>query len=369
MIRSIAASLVLFCSTAGIGNAQSTDPPMKDIRSSPVVEVAELKTLASITGRLADKKIVYVGEEHDKFAHHLVQLEIIRALHRQSPRIAIGMEMFQRPFQKALDDYTAGRIDERTFLKRSEYFRRWGIDYNLYKPILDFAHAEHIPVIALNIQREIVQKVAKTGLESLSKQEKEQIPRELDFSDREYRSRLEEIFAEHKQSQSNFEFFYQAQILWDETMAESVDLFLKGHPAYQVVVLAGVGHVQYGSGIPKRSYRRNKLDYAIVLNDAAPKRGIADFVVFPESSAAPSAPLLGVSLTETDKIVRVTGLTKDGAAEKAGLQIGDVVIAIDDDPVIAPEDLRIAVFYKKPGDVTHVKVRRGDEEIEFNVKL
>lgn len=342
---------------------------MKGIAQSPAVDVTTVKTLPFVIDRIADKKIVYVGEEHDKFAHHQVQLAIARGLYRQTPRLAIGMEMFQRPFQKSLDDYIGGTIDERTFLKQSEYFKRWGIDYNLYKPILDFARAEHVPVIALNIQREIVEKVAKGGIDSLSKDEKDQIPGELDFTDREYRSRLEEVFAEHKQSQSNFEFFYQAQILWDETMAESVDRFIKGHPGYRIVVFAGGGHLQYASGIPKRSYRRNQIEYVVLLNDTAPKPGIGDFVIFPEPSSGPSAPTLGVSLSETDKTVRITGLTKDGAAEKAGLKVGDTVIAIDGDPVASPEDVRIALFYRKRGEIMRIKVRRGDEEIDLNLSL
>ena len=370
MSRIVAVSLMLTGLMASTGSAQAPDAGGAKIADSPAVDLATVKTLSSVIERIAAKKIVYVGEEHDKAAHHQVQLEVIRGLRRQTSQLAIGMEMFQRPFQKSLDDYIAGSIDERTFLKRSEYFKRWGIDYNLYKPILDFARAEHLPVIALNIRREIVEKVAKSGLDSLSGEEKDQIPRDLDLSDHEYRSRLETVFAEHNRAGGKFEFFYQAQILWDETMAESLDGFLREHPGYRVVVLAGGGHLQYGSGIPRRSYRRNKLDYSIVLNDAAPKPGIADFVIFPESSEGQSAPTLGVTLAEEGSKGSITGLAKDGAAEKSGLKVGDIMIAIDDQPVcLIHEDARIALFYKKRGDVARVKVRRSDQELEFNVSL
>jgi uncharacterized iron-regulated protein len=224
----------------------------------PAIDLSTLKTLSNIVEKLATKKIVYVGEEHDKVSHHQVQLEVLRALHRQTPKIAVGMEMFQRPFQRALDDYIAGVVDERTFLKRSEYFKRWSLDYHLYKPILDFAKERRLPVVALNVRREIVSKVGQGGLDSLSKEEKQEIPQELDFSNQEYRARLKEIFAAHRGSQEkNFDFFHQAQILWDEAMAESIDRFLKTHPEFRVMVMAGAGHLQYGSGIPKRSFRRN----------------------------------------------------------------------------------------------------------------
>lgn len=336
----------------------------------PAVDLLTLKTLSTVIDKMAAKKIVYVGEEHDKVSHHQVQLEILRALHAQTSKIAVGMEMFQRPFQRALDDYIAGVIDEPTFLKKSEYFKRWGVDYHLYKPIVDCAKEWRLPVIALNVRREIVNKVAKGGVDSLSKEEKQEIPQELDFSDQEYRARLKEIFAAHPGSQEkNFEFFHQAQILWDEAMAESIDRFLKSQPDFRVLVLAGAGHLQYGSGIPKRSFRRNGFDYAIVLSDAALKRDIADFVVFPEPSKGPTAPTLGIVLAEENQTVRITAFAKDSLAERAGVKVGDTLVSLDDQPVSGTDDVRIILFYKQSGEAIKLKVRRGAEELEFDAKL
>lgn len=349
-------------SERGIEKSSNEDPP--------VVDLSTLKTLSAVVETLASKKIVYVGEQHDRFSHHQVQLEILRALYHQTPKIAVGMEMFQRPFQKALDDYIGGRIDERTFLKQSEYFKHWSIDYNLYKPIVDFAKEKRLPVIALNVRREIVEQVAKGGLDSLSQEEKRELPQELDLSDQQYRARLKEVFARHRGSQERtFESFYQAQILWDETMAESIDRFLKKNPDFRLVVLAGAGHLQYGSGIPKRSFRRNGYSYAIVLNEGEVKKHIADFVVFPEPTKGPTAPRLMAVLAEQNQRVRITGFAQDSAAEKAGLKAEDMLMSLDDSPVSSVEDVRLALFYKRPGETIKVKVRRGDEELEFNVPL
>jgi aminopeptidase N len=339
------------------------------------IDLSTLKKLSDVVKGLANKKIVYVGEEHDKFSHHQVQLEILQGLYRQNPKIAVGMEMFQRPFQKALDDYIAGTIDERTFLKRSEYFKRWDIDYHLYKPILDFARAQHLPAIALNVRRELVEKVGKGGLDSLSKEEKQEIPAAPDYSDPAYRDRLKEAFAGHQHGESNnFEFFYQAQILWDETMAESIDRFLKQKPDYRIVVLAGAGHIQYGSGIPKRAFKKNKLDYAVVLNDADVEKGIADYIVFPEPSKAVTAPKLMVFIEEQDQTVRIKNFVKDSVSEKAGLKVEDAILSLDGYPVNNIEDVKIALFFKNAGDTLAVKTKRMDsaqvtEELEFNVKL
>jgi uncharacterized iron-regulated protein len=348
----------------------------KVLREEPkVIDLSTLTKLSDVIERVGAKKIVYVGEAHDKFSHHEVQLQVLQGLYRKHPKVALGMEMFQRPYQKALDDYVAGAIDERTFLKRSEYFKRWDVDYNLYKPILDFAKAQRIPVVALNLSREIVEKVSKGGLDSLSEEERREIPQELDFSDQGYRDRLKEAFAAHPSSQEkNFGFFYQAQILWDETMAESIDAFLKKNPDFRMVVAAGAGHLWYGSGIPKRAFRRNGLDYAVVLNDAEIEGGIADFIVFPEPSKANTAPKLMALLKEQDQKVRIAGFVKDSVSEKAGLKVEDALLSLDGHPADSIEDVKIALFFKKTGETIKARIRRkgffyGSEELEFDIKL
>ncbi len=344
-------------------------------RNPAAVDLSMLDNLSNVIDKVASKRIVYVGESHTNFAHHEVQLQVLKGLHRRHSKIAIGMEMFQRPSQKALDDYIAGVIDERTFLKHSEYFKRWDMDYNLYKPILDYAQSHHIPVVALNLPRDIIDKVGKSGIDSLTPDEKRAIPQDLDFGDEAYKTRLKEVFAAHSTSPSKtFDHFYQAQILWDETMAESVDLFLSKNSDYRMVVFAGSGHLQYGQGIPKRVHRRNRLDYAIVLSDAELEKGIADFIVFPGQARAPVAPKLMVYLKTEDGKLQISGFVQDSVSEKAGLKVEDLLLALDGHPVESIEDAKIALFFKRPGDTITVKIRRaafigGESEIEYPVKL
>ncbi|BCB96363.1 hypothetical protein JZK55_12850 [Dissulfurispira thermophila] len=339
------------------------------------IDVSTIKTLSEIIEAVSSKKIVYIGEYHDRFAHHNVQLEVIKGLHKKNKKIAIGMEMFQRPFQKVLDDYIAGMINEKEFLKKSEYFKRWGFDYNLYKPILDFAVQEKIPVVALNIQREIVDKVSRSGIDSLSEAEKKEIPMEMDFSDGEYRDRIREVFLRHDNSGGkNFDFFYQSQILWDETMSMSIDEFIRKNPDYQMVVLAGGGHIQYGSGIPKRTFRRNRYDYSIILNDVDIEKDIAHYIVFPKHLDGVISPKLMVLLKEVHGVVSIDDFSENSVSEKAGLKKGDIIISLDNVAIKSVDDVRIHLFYKKKGDTVRVKVLRkrflfGDKEMEFDVIL
>jgi uncharacterized iron-regulated protein len=333
-----------------------------------------LKTFAEVMERVAGKKIVYVGENHNQFSHHVMELEIIKDLHRRGKKIAIGMEMFQRPFQKALDDYIEGRIDERELLKKTQYFKRWGFDYNLYRPILEFARSERIPVVALNMKQEIVDKVFRSGLDSLSEDERKFVPSAMDFSDEAYRKRLEKIFREHEDfGAENFDFFYQAQVLWDETMSESIDEFLKVHPSDHMVVLAGNGHLAYGSGIPKRTERRNGYDDAIILNDADLEKDIADYVLFPKTVPGVSSPKLMVLLKEKGGKVEIAGFPPESNSEKAGIKVGDRILSIDHTPVRDIDDVKIDLLFRSKGEKAKVRILRkgffGSQEIDFEVVL
>jgi aminopeptidase N len=336
---------------------------------APAVDLSTIKTLSEVIAGVADRKIIYVGEVHDEFAHHAVQLDIIRWVHKKGGKVAIGMEMFQRPFQEALDDFISGKTDEADFLRSSEYFKRWRFDYNLYKPILDYARSEKIPVVALNLKREIIEKVSREGLDSLSNEEKNEIPPDMDLSDSDYRDRLKNIFDQHKNSEEkNFDFFYQAQLLWDETMSRSIDEFLIKNPDYQMVVIAGRGHIEYGSGIPKRTFRRNGKDYAIVLIDSDVEKGIADYVVFPKTVEGITSPKLMVFITEEGGL-KITGFPEGSVSEKAGIKTGDVILSLDNVPVKTIDDLKIRLLYKKTGETIKVEVLRKEKDEEKKMTL
>jgi aminopeptidase N len=341
----------------------------------PVVDLSLLRKLADVIENVAAKKIVYVGEYHDRFSNHSVQLQIIRALHAKNARFAIGMEMFQRPFQKTLDDYISGAIDEREFLNRSEYYKRWGFDYNLYKPILDFARQERVPVVALNLRREITEKVSKEGMDALTDEERKELPRETDFSDEDYRHRIRQAFDQHKDADpKGFDFFLQAQVLWDETMAESIDVYFKKNPDQQMVVVAGGGHLVYGSGIPKRAFRRNGLSYTIILNDGEIERNIADYIIFPQPLDGMTAPKLMATFKEDKGKILFNDFVKDSPARAAGIRADDLLVSLDGMPVKRISDIKTALFFKNKGDIMKVQVIRkrfllGDKELEFEVKL
>jgi predicted metalloprotease with PDZ domain len=230
-------------------------------------------------------------------------------------------------------------------------------------------------VIALNIRKELVSKVSKEGLQALTADELKEIPEYFDLSDRAYQERLRAIFEKHaRPTERNFDFFFQAQVLWDEAMAHNLDEFIRKNPEDKVIVLAGVGHMMYDAGIPKRLFKLNKKDYAVILNAGDPEKDIADFLLFPPPISSPESPKLGVVLKEEDKKIIISQFAPDSIAQKSGLEAGDIVLSLDDTPIESVDDLRIQLFSKKKGDEVTLRISRkrfllGPGEKAFKIIL
>jgi uncharacterized iron-regulated protein len=340
-------------------------PPVTVIKPDPVT------TLDDILPNIGDDRVVYVGEQHEQYAHHINQLMVIKKLHEAGRKVAVGMEMFQLPYQRAIDDYLAGRIDERQFLKQSAYFEKWRFDYNLYKPIIDYVKKNQIPLVALNIEGDISRKVARKGLGNVSKAEKEQLPPEMDFTDSRYRQDLLKVFRLHENQHQlkTFGFFLQSQILWDETMAESVHRFLAAHPETTLVVIAGNGHLRYKYGIPNRVFRRNGFPFTVIVQDEAISPGIADFVLQTTPLKGNNAPLLGVGIEEKEAGVWIASVAENSPAGKAGLKKGDIIVQVDGEEIKSLVDLKFVLFYTPMDSKISLQVDRKGKKIIREVTL
>lgn len=67
--------------------------------------------------------------------------------------------------------------------------------------------------------------------------------------------------------------------------------------------------------------------------------------------------------------LRITTLAKGGGAEKAGLQVGDVLLAVDGTEIDGIVSLLTVIRSRQPGDVVKVVYLRGDEENLMEVSL
>jgi uncharacterized iron-regulated protein len=342
-----------------------------------VLDLNAVTNLEGIIPALADKRVVLVGETHDRYDNHLMQLELIRRLHAVHPRLAIGMEMFQQPFQGSLDDYIAGRTDEKQLLRDTEYYRRWRYDFRLYAPILKYARENQLPVVALNLPAELTSKVGREGITGLTAAERKELPDEIDRSDAEYEARLRKVFERHPAMDGHgLENFIDVQLLWDEGMAERAADYLRAHPDYTLVVLAGAGHLAYGNGIPRRLTRRLEVESAIVLNgwDGALEPGLADFLLLPQEQSLPPSGKFGALLDEEGGKLSIDQCLPESPCKLIGLRPGDQIIAINGEGIADLADLRVATWDKRPGDSVTLKVRRqhwyrSTQELSYEITL
>jgi len=355
------ATLPMACSNQQSGaEAGRPDPAVRVIARG--TEYPDLTALAAL---LAAKRVVFIGEVHDRYDHHLNQTAIIQQLYQQDPRLTIVLEMFPQPSQPYLDAYVAGELDEQAMLAKTGYFEGWGLDYRLYRPILQYAREQGIPLLALNVPRAIVRKVGKSGLGSLTEEEGVWAPAFIDKSDQGYRERLEAVYRAHEPIDSGkFEYFLEAQLLWDEAMAERAARYLVEHPDRRLAVLAGNGHFAYGSGIPQRLQRRTPAAAAIVLqvDEVGEYQEAADFLVVSADTPLKPAGRLGVEMEEArGSGLRIKSVMPGSAAEQAGVRAQDYLAAIGGRSINSLQDVRLALLDKAPGESVEVKVRRGGD--------
>jgi uncharacterized iron-regulated protein len=244
--------------------------------------------------RLTAARAICVGEEHSNPHHHWMQLHIMRELIRRLPRgtkLALAMEMFQRPFQNVLDEYAAKRIDAAQLRSRSGYAARWGYDYGFYGPTIDAAVAAGARLLAANAAKELTKKIVRHGLTPLTAEEKAQLP-ELKLDDAAHRAWFDGLMEDmggasaHAQKRPeetadaveppdkadpaaqpqhardadaaempSADQIYMIQVIWDETMADTAARWLAANPGGHVVLLAGNGHC-HDSAIVRRIQRR-----------------------------------------------------------------------------------------------------------------
>ncbi|HVY66171.1 MAG TPA: ChaN family lipoprotein [Gammaproteobacteria bacterium] len=355
----------LLLALSALGGAAADEP-----QAFRALDLGATLSPAALGANVADKRVVFVGETHTRYGDHLNQLAIIEQLHARDPNIAIGVEYLQRRFQPQVDDFIAGRATEREFLRDTEYYSSWRYDYRLYAPIFRFAREHHIPVLALNVPPSLPSAVAKAGVEGLSAEQRAALPKQIEPASDAYKAELREAFEAHDEGQRQFDRFVEAQLVWDEGMAESAAEYLSANPGRRMVILAGSGHLAFGYGIPQRLRRRTNASYAIVLNaERGIEPGIADYVLLREDVSLPPAGALGVRLEDAPGGARIAAFGSGSAAKESGLERDDILTVVDGQRIASAADVRVALWDKAPGDRVTVEARRRHRRKDGHVAV
>jgi uncharacterized iron-regulated protein len=381
--RMLILAMALYCASCGSieldGQRSSQRPVFESSTGTPpkILNIANQQTLDELTAELGKKRAIFIGEVHDRLEHHQNQLRIIKSLYARYPDLAIGVEYFQQPFQSYLDDYIAGRISERQMLVKTEYFKRWQLDFRMLQPIFEFAREKHIPVLALNISDEIHSKVFRGGMKSLSPDERSEIPSDIEPASEHYLQRIRTIFNSHPEG-DDFTSFVEGVLLWDASMADRAARYLNSHPQSRMVILAGMVHIMYGDGIPERLNRQlggNQSALLINGDDFGRYPGIADYLLTADAhQLLPKAGKLGITVLDGANNLYINGFASNSAARSVGIDIGDHIRALDGVQMKNMMELKAMMFDKQPGDRVLVTVSRNDvegakKELQFKVTL
>lgn len=232
---------------------------------------------------LAQHRVLVVGEHHTDEDHHRAQLFIIEVLAASGRPIAVGLEMFREESQGKLDQWVSGEMSEGDF--QDLYMGNWGYPWRLYQPIFLYARERSIPLVALNVTPEITRQVAAQGFESLSPEQRVRIGNVTCRVDQAYREYIRRAFGSHAHGSMNFEYFCEAQLLWDTAMAVNAMEYLRVNPDRTMVILAGMAHA-WRWGIPRQITSLANVSVATIVPEFGEpdlietlKPGDADYIL------------------------------------------------------------------------------------------
>ena len=331
-------------------------------------------TATHIVSRASQARFVLLGEAHDNANHHLWQLQSLAMLLGARSEIVIGMEMFPRRVQPALDRWIDGELTESQLLQQTEWARVWRFDPELYLPILRFARLNRIPVVALNVERSLISDIGANGLQSIPYERREGVTDPAPASP-DYRKSLRSIFHQHgKSGDSQFEYFVDAQSFWDRAFAQGLADAATANPAALVVGIIGSGHLRYGHGVPHQLRAMGKQQAQVwlpmnVSTNCDQLTRIADSVFAVRSNPAGAPPRLGVYLEDDAGAAGIREVVSGSVAEEAGVISGDRVVAAAGVQIRGSDDLIAIVRRQSPGTWLPMTVERNGKQIDLVAKF
>lgn len=260
--------------------ARASRPRLPEQERPPEVEPPEIEMVAPVETeprltnkerrllRMAEARVICFGELHDRPEHHRAERNALVLFLEQASgiteNVAVGFEMFQRPFQQPLSAFVAGTLAERQFLEATEYETRWGWPYEYYRPLLETTGDFGADALALNASSELTRQIADRGLAELDDETSALLP-ELDLTDEEHACYFTNLGVRAACPKTPPPSQYEVQVVWDETMAETASQWLSDAPDdARLMIFAGMAHCQR-SAIPRRIRRRTGIDVLSVM--------------------------------------------------------------------------------------------------------
>ena len=117
---------------------------------------------------LAQADVVLFGEQHNDAVTHWLELQVAKDLLKlkKPGQLVLGMEMFERDVQPLVARYAAGTLADTTFERQARPWPNYATDY---RPLLQFARENHVPLVGTNAPRPFARVVAQRSLTALDK--------------------------------------------------------------------------------------------------------------------------------------------------------------------------------------------------------
>ena len=240
-------------------------------------------TTAQLAKELADSDVIFIGEVHSHSASHYLQIQLLSALYQNNPQLILSMEQFERDKQAVVDAYLDNQIGEQTLIDQGRAWPNYASDY---RPLVEFAKAHHIPVIAANAPKDLVRCIAQKGLDIVDKlpaQQRAYLADDLTQSSAAYQAKFHQLMTQagawhgqpqvkphgahepgHGAQNGKLSNSFYAQLARDNTMAASIAHALDAHPNHQVMAINGAFHSDGGLGAVE-ALKRLKPHVTIVV--------------------------------------------------------------------------------------------------------
>ncbi|WP_395173078.1 ChaN family lipoprotein [Roseibium alexandrii] len=343
----------------------------------------------------ARSQVLLLGETHTSKEDHLWQLQTLAGLYALTPELVIGFEAFPRSVQPVLDDWSAGKLSEDDFLRQTKWAEVWAYDADLYMPLFEFARQNRIPMIALNVDRNLISRVGRNGWDGVPEDAREGITTPA-AAQPDYARNLASVYlaaAAHRRDASEdaqtvedvletdgFQNFVDAQLTWDRAMAEALVQSAEANPDAVVVGIAGRGHVERGFGIP---HQLTDLGISTVTSlvpvdreracaGLEPDLADAVFLVEERGNTLPvsNRPRLGVAIQPgPDGGLLLSEVVAGSIAEAADLTAGDIVLSAAGAELKTPSDLVEIIQRQAPGTWLPLDVDRNGERLSLIAKF
>ncbi len=197
--------------------------------------------------------ILIIGESHaikgqnnlDQKNQHL----LIQKLVQEHRNVSVGMEFIHWTQQPFLDQYLKKQTSEDQFLKDINWA---GNPYPDYKfQILEPLNGKG-GTFGINAPKDLTSFVGKNGISNLPQNLKSFLPPKFNLGNSLYKKRFFELMGDLSSHGGNSDFYFEAQSIWDDTMAWKSLEIMKSNPYGILVIIVGKFHAQYGGGLPSR---------------------------------------------------------------------------------------------------------------------